>query len=132
MDRVTNISAGEMKNAGVSIGTAAYQLALGTEGIAQSILGVVGAAAEKRLNLLKMQAREHLQDAQTKDAQALEAAKLQESEILDAWTEWYDQALDSVVQIPASHSSHSFEMKIDEQRQELRKAARGIKTDLGL
>jgi hypothetical protein len=132
LDQLTNISANEMKNAGVSIGTAAYRLALGTEGVAQSILEMVSAAASKRLNLLKIQARERFQNAQLKEAQDLEGAKHQESEILDAWTEWHDQALDSVVQVPALHLSRSFEMKTYERRQELRKTARGIKTELGL
>ncbi|MDP2886271.1 MAG: hypothetical protein Q8P51_14750 [Ignavibacteria bacterium] len=38
MDQVSNISATEMKNAGVSIGTAAFQLSTGSEDIARSIL----------------------------------------------------------------------------------------------
>jgi aminopeptidase YwaD len=132
MDQVTNISTAELKNAGVSISTAAYRLALGTEEVAQSVLEIVSAAAAKRLDLLKTQAREHLQDAQMNQSQNLDAVKHQELEIIDAWTEWYDQALDSVVQVPVLHSSHSFEMKISEQRQGFRKTARDVRADLGL
>ena len=44
MDQVGNISAREMKNAGVSIGTAAFQLSMGSEGIARSILQTVSVA----------------------------------------------------------------------------------------
>jgi len=44
MDQVSNVCAREMKNAGVSIGTAAFQLSMGSEGIARSILQTVSVA----------------------------------------------------------------------------------------
>lgn len=72
MDQVSNVCAREMKNAGVSIGTAAFQLSMGSEGSARSILQTVSVAWKKRLELGKTQLKEELEETQSQGSQAFE------------------------------------------------------------
>jgi len=132
MDQVGNISAREMKNAGVSIGTAAFQLSMGSEDIARSILQTVSVASKKRLELLKAQLKDEIEETQSQGQQAFEAAKRQEKDILETWAAWYDQALESVLRVPAQTPSHAFEVEVQRERDELQKSVVTTKATFGL
>ncbi|TSA16178.1 M28 family peptidase [bacterium] len=132
MDQVSNISAREMKNAGVSIGTAAFQLSMGSEDIARSILQTVSVASKKRLELLKAQLKDEIEETQSQGQQAFEAAKRQEKDILETWAAWYDQALESVLRVPAQTPSHAFEVEVQRERDELQKSVVTTKAIFGL
>lgn len=132
LDQVSNISAREMKNAGISVAAAAYQLALGTEDIGRSILQTVGTAWRKRLELIRTQIIEQLEEVQSQGSKTLESAKRQEKEILEAWAKWYDEALQSVVRVPARPRSQAFDAEVQRQREELQKNAATIIAAIGL
>lgn len=107
LDGIDNISPQEMAHAGTSIAAAAYQLALGAESVARLALQNVDTAWAKRLGTIKLLSSMELTEVQSADTPTREAVKKHEREILDAWALWYDQALESVLRIPAAPPSAS-------------------------
>ncbi len=132
LDGLANISAKEMQNAGVSIGSAAMTLALGTEAAAKSILEIVYAASVRRLDLLNEMAAIEVTDAQVHGEENLRAVRKHEKEILDAWGMWYEQALRSVVKIPAGGSSKALEELVESRLATHRRKIQEISLSLGL
>ncbi|MDP2886270.1 MAG: hypothetical protein Q8P51_14745 [Ignavibacteria bacterium] len=89
-------------------------------------------ASKERLELLKKQIKDEIEETQSQGPQAFEAAKRQEKEILETWATWYDQALESVLRIPAQTPSHAFRAEVQRERDELRKSVVTTKAVFGL
>jgi hypothetical protein len=131
MDVVGNISSQEMKNAGVSIATAAYQLAVGDEEVTRSIIQCVTSSWKMRVEVLKRQTAAELDKGQPQGEQALEIAKRQEREILGAWAAWYDEALQSILKVPPQLPSQALNAEIQQEREKLRKSFLAINAEFG-
>ncbi len=132
MDGVGNISLREIANAGTSIGTAAYQLALGSEDIARMALQSVDTAWTKRLEIIKLLTNVELADVQAAEAPAREAVSQLEKQILEAWGLWYDQAFESVLRIPAVQPSPKLANEVRTRREKNQRELSGLKAALGL
>lgn len=85
LDRPEKTSPAEMVNVGVAVATSAWFLASASEGDSLATVGVIARAAQARLALEKTQAAT--------------------PEILDAWTKWYAEALESVRHLPVTGPS---------------------------
>ena len=131
MDVVGNISSEEMKNAGVSIATAAYQLAVGDEEVTRSIIQCVTSSWKMRIEVLKRQTAAELDKARPQGGPVLEAAKRQETEILGAWAAWYDEALQSILRVPPQMPSQALNAEIQLEREKLRKSFSDINAGFG-
>jgi hypothetical protein len=132
LDGIENLSPDEMKNAGVSIGSAAMTLALGTEAAAKSILEIVYTASVRRLDLLNEMATMEVTEAQVHGEENLRSVRKQEKEILDAWGMWYEQAIRSVLKIPAGGSSKTFEELVESRIAAHRRKIQEMSISLGL
>lgn len=132
MDGIDNISPKEVANAGISIGTAAYQLALGSEGVARMALESVDTAWAKRLETIKLLTSMELTEVQSADARARDAVRQLEKQILEAWSLWYDQALESVLRIPADRISAQLADDVRLRREKNQKELSNLKAALGL
>ncbi|MBI3579889.1 MAG: DUF4910 domain-containing protein [Ignavibacteriales bacterium] len=132
LDKIDNISPTEMKNAGVSIGTASFALALGTEGTAREILHQVAKAATVRLEKEKQNTLLELSDAQAQGTTALDETKKREKEILAAWGRWYEEALRSVLTIPANSPSEIFKEEVGREIQNHRNNVASLFAALGI
>jgi hypothetical protein len=132
LDAIENISPREIKNAGVSIGTAAYQLALGSESVARIALQAVDTAWTKRLETIRLLATMELTEIQSADARSLDAVRQHEKQILEAWGLWYDQALESVLRIPAILPSPHLADEVRLRRERNQQALSSLKSALGL
>lgn len=131
-DGIENISPTEMKNAGISNAAAALALSLGTEDVALQALASVTAAAEKRLTLLTSQAITELEESNAYGVEGIEAASKREREILDAWIQWYGEAFQSVLTIPAEPASEKLSNAVQAALSQFKERARSIKAGLGL
>ena len=105
---------------------------MGSEDIVRSILQTVSVASKKRLELLKAQLKEEIEESQSQGQQAFEAAKRQEKDILETWATWYDQALESVLRVPAQTPSHAFEVEVQRERDALQKSVLTTEAIFGL
>lgn len=132
LDKIENISPTEIKNAGVSIGTASLALALGTEETAREILHRVAAASTARLEVEKQNTLLELSDAQAQGATALDETKKREKEILEAWGKWYEEALRSVLTIPTNTPSESFKKEVEMELENHRNNVATLLTALGI
>lgn len=132
MDGLENIDPREMANAGTSIATAAYQLALGSEEVARMALQSIDTAWAKRLGTIKVLTEMELSEVQTADARSRDAVRQHEKEILDAWALWYDQALGSVLRIPAGPPSPQLVNDVRLRREKNQNALISLKAALGL
>ena len=81
-----------MGNVAAAVGTSAWVLASADDRDARAVADIVASAAEARLALERTQGRGIVEAAP--DRQQAEAT---ERQVLDAWTKWYGEALDTVV-----------------------------------
>ena len=132
MDGIGNISLKELSHAGITIGRAAYQLALGTDDVARMALQSVDTAWSKRLETIKVLTTMEMGEIQSADASSREAVKQHEKQILDAWAVWYDEALESVLRISADQPSPDLVNEVRLRRDTLHNQVTSLKAALGL
>ncbi|HEX7024199.1 MAG TPA: M28 family peptidase, partial [Gemmatimonadales bacterium] len=102
-DRIENVSAAELANAGVCALSAALILASADGATARYI------ADETRLAAIDRLARE---GALSREAIAAGASRAEQKEILQAWGEWYSAALDAVREIEVGGTTAMTERRI--------------------
>ena len=132
MDGIDNISPQEMANAGTSIASAAYQLALGSENVARMALQSIDTAWAKRLETIMLLTTMELAEVQSADARSQDVVKKHEREILEAWALWYDQALESVLRIPVGNPPESLVKDVRLRRAQNQTELTGLKAAFGL
>jgi len=94
-DRLDKVSPAEMKNVGVAVATSAWTLASADTADTRAVLRIVLDAAQKRLELERLQGGTLI--ANTADKAAAAAT---EQRIRAAWMKWYGEALDSIERLP--------------------------------
>lgn len=132
MDVMDNISPVEMSHAGVSVGTAAFMLALGSEPVAHQVLDAVVAGSIQRLKGLEELALLELSEGQVQGSEMLAAVKRQEKEIIQAWSDWYRQAIESVGSIPANQPQPEFSAYLNRMVEEHQQRYANLVIALGL
>jgi hypothetical protein len=106
-DRLDKVSAGEMKNVGVAVGTSAWLLASPTDADASVVLTMIADAAVRRLALEREQGAALVAQAANRAT-----AELTEQHVRAAWIKWYGDALDSVERLPAGGPSDSLQRAV--------------------
>ena len=132
MDSVGNISPREVFNAGTSLASAAYLLALGSEDVARMALRSIDTARVQRLETVKMMMDMELSEVQFSESPAREAARKRETQILEAWYRWYDQVFKSVLRIPAGRPAEPLRAEIRARREMNQQDLIRIKAAFGL
>jgi Zn-dependent M28 family amino/carboxypeptidase len=118
-DRPDKTSAREMENVGVAVATSAWFLASASVADAGAVVDLVDAAAAARLALERGQGTGLVAKAPDRAAaQATEAA------VLAAWIKWYDEALESVLRLPASGADDRLRSRVGAARARLTSDAR--------
>jgi hypothetical protein len=107
LDRPDKTSAAEMKNVGIAVAVSAWWLASSNEAEALAVADLVEGAATARLELERRQGRQLIEQAADRaSAEALERT------VLDAWTRWYVEALQSVLRLPAAPASETLRERV--------------------
>jgi aminopeptidase YwaD len=101
-DRPDKVSAAEMQNVGIAVGTSAWLLASASPDDAVAVAALVEQAASARFALERTQRRSIVAGASDKIA-----AEITEKQVLAAWIKWYGEALDSVLRLPTTGETHS-------------------------
>ncbi len=99
-DRLDKVSAPEMEHVAVSVATSAWVLASADEQDAMAVVSLVARAAADRLALERTQGKALVEQAGDRAA-----AEEVERKVMAAWTKWYAEALDTIVQLPAAGGS---------------------------
>ena len=107
-------SAAEMENVGVAVATSAWFLASADARDAEASADLIEGAATRRLALEREQGR--LIVARPRTSAAAEAT---EQQVMAAWIKWYEEALDSVLRLPAGGPT-------DVLRERIARAKRGL------
>jgi len=131
LDDMSNLSASEMKNAGVTVATAALGIAYGSQEIAQHILQRVSSAAKWRLDNEHKNSAINLGDAQVQGEQAFGNVKKKEKEIIEAWGKWYDEAIESTGSVPLN-PNNAFIEGVRKERERVSNFCRMVLAALGL
>jgi hypothetical protein len=95
-------------------------------------LQAVDTAWAKRLETIRLLATMELTEVQSADARTRDAVRQLEKQILDAWGLWYDQALESVLRIPAGHPSPQLADDVRLRRERNQQTLSSLKAALGL
>jgi aminopeptidase YwaD len=132
MDVLANLSAIEMKQVAVTVGTAALVLAYGKEHHALEILDAVTSAAQKRVASETENARNSISRAQQAGPGELAATQRKERAVFDAWMKWYDEAIQSVSALPSTKASGEFRRAVESRRRSLSETAARARESLGL
>jgi hypothetical protein len=100
LDRPDKTSVAEMVNVAAAVATSAWFLASASEQDALAVVDLIGASARARLALERQQGTAIV-------AAASDRPKAQETErqVVEAWTKWYGEALDSVRRLPVTGPS---------------------------
>ncbi len=106
-DRLDKVSAAEMKNVGVAVGTSAWLLGSADNADGAATLDLIVDAARRRLALEREQGASLV--AKAPDASAAAAT---EQRVRAAWIKWYGEALASVEQLPAGGANETLRTKI--------------------
>jgi aminopeptidase YwaD len=106
-DRLDKVSSAEMKNVGVAVATSAWLLASATEQDSASVVDLLVSAADARLKLEREQGA-----ALAPKATDAAAAAVIERQVSAAWVKWYEEALDSVAQLPVGGLTQSLRKRI--------------------
>jgi aminopeptidase YwaD len=114
-DRLDKVSAAEMQNVGTAVATSAWILASAGEADALSVIDLVADAARRRLTLEREQGR-GLVDRAADRASAEEV----ERRVAAAWIAWYDEALDSVIRLPAAGATERLRRRVADAKHTLR------------
>jgi hypothetical protein len=114
LDRPDKTSALEMFNVGVAVGTSTWFLASADERDAAAVVDLLAASAASRLALEQKQGAALV-------AAAADRGKAEETEtaVMQAWRNWYGEAIESVRRLPAGAVSPALDAKIAQARQQL-------------
>jgi hypothetical protein len=115
LDRPDKASVAEMINVAATVATSAWFLASASEQDALAVVDLIAASARARLALERQQGTAIV-------AAASDRTKAQETEhqVLEAWTKWYGEALDSVRRLPVTGASPAIDARVTEAQQHLR------------
>jgi aminopeptidase YwaD len=116
-DRLDKVSPAEMKNVGVAVATSAWTLASADTADARAVLRIVLDAAQKRLELERVQGGTAVANAADKAA-----ATATEQRIGAAWVRWYGEALDSIERLPVNGADIALRRDIEAARVSLASA----------
>ena len=117
-DRLDKVSPAEMKNVGVAVATSAWTLASADTADARAVLRIVLDAAQKRLELERVQGVTAVANAADKAA-----ATATEQRIRAAWVRWYGEALDTIERLPVKGADVALRRDIEAARVSLASAA---------
>jgi hypothetical protein len=106
-DTPDKVSADEMGNVAISVGTTAWLLASADERDALAVAGLVEAAGLRRLALERTQGAALIASAADRGA-----AEARERQVRAAWLTWYRAALDSVLRLPAAGASAALQERV--------------------
>jgi hypothetical protein len=109
LDRADKVSASEMANVGITVGTTAVTLASAGEEEARAVTDLVGAAASARLALEQRQSAEIVGRAADRTA-----AEASERAVREAWKAWYRRALESVLSLPVTPPSAALRARVQQ------------------
>lgn len=110
-DTPDKVSAGEMRNVGVSVATTAWLLASADAGDAEAVVELLETAAARRFALERQQGAQLVRVATDKAA-----AEALERQVMHAWRKWYREALDSALALPATGPSAELRARVAEAR----------------
>jgi hypothetical protein len=96
-----------MKNVAIAVGTSAWFLASADASDAESVATLIEAAGRARLTLEQSQGRDLV--ARAADKPAAEAV---ERQVLEAWSKWYAEALDSVLPLAVPGPTDALRAKV--------------------
>lgn len=113
-DRPDKVSAAEMQNVGIAVGTSAWLLASATPDDAVAVATLVEQAATARLTLERTQGPSIVGGAVDRAA-----AEITEQQVLAAWIKWYGEALDSVLGLPATGKTDALVERVAEARRRI-------------
>jgi hypothetical protein len=113
LDRPDKVSTAEMKNVGIAAGTTAALLASADVDDARAIVRLIGYAAGARLDLETRQAQVALDRA---DEPAVTVARA----VFGAWKKWYQEALASVLTLPARGADEDLRRQVAEAAEKVR------------
>jgi aminopeptidase YwaD len=113
-DRLDKVSAAEMKNVAIAVGTSAWLLASANARDAEGVATLIEAAGGARLALERSQGRGIVARAADRPA-----AETVERQVLAAWSKWYAEALDSVLQLSTSGPTDALRDKVAAAKQHL-------------
>jgi aminopeptidase YwaD len=114
-DRLDKVSAPEMEHVAVSVATSAWVLASADEQDAMAVVSLVARAAADRLALERTQGKALVEKADNRAA-----AEEVERRVIAAWTKWYAEALDTIVQLPAAGGSDVLRARVVAAKESLR------------
>ena len=114
-DRLDKVSAPEMEHVGVSVATSAWVLASADEQDAMAVVSLVARAAADRLALERTQGKALVEKAGDRAA-----AEGIERKVVAAWTKWYAEALDTIVQLPAAGGTDALRARVAAAKESLR------------
>ena len=114
-DRPDKVSAAEMENVGVAVATSAWFLASATSDDAESVLDLLGRAARRRLALEREQGATLV--ARAADQAAAERV---EAQVQAAWMKWYDEAMETVLELPTEEVTKVLSARVERARSALR------------
>jgi hypothetical protein len=114
-DRPDKVSAAEMQNVGIAVGTSAWLLASAHEDDAVAVATLIEQAGTARLALERTQGPSIVAGAPDKAA-----AEVTEQRVLAAWIKWYGEALDSVLRLPATGRTDALAERVAEARHRIR------------
>jgi aminopeptidase YwaD len=106
-DRLDKVSAAEMANVATAVGTSAWVLAAADDRDARAVADIVAQAAEARLALERAQGRRIVEAASDR-----QQSEVTERQVLEAWTRWYGEALDTVLELPVAPASAALRREV--------------------
>ena len=106
-DRLDKVSAAEMKNVGIAVGTSAWLLGSADNADGAVVLDLIVDAARRRLALEREQGASLV--AKGPDSAAATAT---EQRVREAWIKWYGEALDSVERLPIGGANETLRTRI--------------------
>jgi Zn-dependent M28 family amino/carboxypeptidase len=113
-DRPDKVSAAEMENVAIAVGTSAWFLASATPADAEPVLDLLDRSARRRLALEQEQGTRLVRGA----ADPAAAARL-EAELRAAWLKWYGEAMHSVLALPTDEVNAELRARVDRMRSAL-------------
>jgi hypothetical protein len=114
-DTPDKTSAAEMENVGLAVATSAWFLASADARDAGATANLIEAAALRRLALEREQGRGIVDRAANRPE-----AEATEQKVMAAWVKWYDEALDSVLRLPAGGPTDDLRERIARAKDSLR------------